>query len=120
MSSSLLLVTLTGRYGSAACPSVFSCGVLTPVPSVGSSCRWSKRGRPTCAFHRTSSAHLVSPPVVDTHRARRHLCDPTARVCLSVERLCQSNEPMSFNFEWPSFSEAFYTDAREMLAQVSA
>ena len=27
---------------------------------------------------------------------------------------------MSVNFEWPSFSEAFYTDAREMLAQVSS
>ena len=25
---------------------------------------------------------------------------------------------MSFNFEWPQFSEAFYDDAREMLAQV--
>lgn len=25
---------------------------------------------------------------------------------------------MSFNFEWPTFSEAFYADAREMLAQV--
>lgn len=25
---------------------------------------------------------------------------------------------MSFNFEWPEFSEAFYQDAREMLAQV--
>lgn len=27
---------------------------------------------------------------------------------------------MSFAFEWPTFSEDFYTDAREMLAQVSA
>lgn len=26
---------------------------------------------------------------------------------------------MSFNFEWPEFSESFYEDAREMLAQVS-
>lgn len=25
---------------------------------------------------------------------------------------------MSFQFEWPEFSEAFYEDAREMLAQV--
>lgn len=26
---------------------------------------------------------------------------------------------MSFAFEWPEFSESFYADAREMLAQVS-
>lgn len=25
---------------------------------------------------------------------------------------------MSFNFEWPQFSDDFYADAREMLAQV--
>ena len=26
---------------------------------------------------------------------------------------------MSFNFEWPTFSEGFHADAREMLAQVT-
>lgn len=26
---------------------------------------------------------------------------------------------MSFNFEWPTFSEAYYADAREILEQVS-
>lgn len=27
---------------------------------------------------------------------------------------------MSFTFEWPTFSDDFYTSAREMLAQVSS
>lgn len=34
-------------------------------------------------------------------------------------RLGAARAPMSFNFEWPQFSDDFYADAREMLAQVS-
>lgn len=48
------------------------------------------------------------------------LFDSTVRRVLARPARARAPAPMSFNFQWPIFSESYYADARDILEQVSA
>lgn len=76
--------------------------------------RTSRRSFVSSPRTRTLATPLSPTPLLSQYPRVRAEHPPRARAARRC--LCGA---MSFNFEWPTFSEAYYADAREILEQVS-